>query len=149
MSGGHFFHEPENGKASLCPVDIFFMSLKTEKRVFVRGTLIHEPENRKASFCPGDIDSWAWKPKSEFMSEGHWFTILNTSLIYSQPIQLVIQRTVPRIILTTRIIKQNSSTNHSPFNRYKIGRINNKAKRPKMNRMVFSLFLFSYYTLIL
>ena len=133
MSSGHFFHEPENGRASLCPVDIFFMSLKTEKRVFVRGTFF----------------SWAWKPKSEFLSGGHWFTILNTSLIYSQPIQLVIQRTVPRIILTTRIIKQNSSTNHSPFNRYKIGRINNKAKRPKMNRMVFSLFLFSYYTLIL
>ena len=44
MSGGHFFHEPENGKASLCPVDIFFMSLKTEKRVYVQGTLIHEPE---------------------------------------------------------------------------------------------------------
>jgi len=22
MSGGHFFHEPENEKASLCPVDI-------------------------------------------------------------------------------------------------------------------------------
>ena len=90
-----------------------------EERVYVRGTLIHEPENEKAS------------------------------LIYSQPIQLVIQRTVPRIILTTRIIKQNSSTNHSPFNRYKIGRINNKANSPKMNRMVFSLFLFSYYTLIL
>ena len=44
MSGGHFFHEPENRKASFCPGDIFFMSLKTEKRVFVRGTLIHDPE---------------------------------------------------------------------------------------------------------
>ena len=106
--------------------------LKTEKRVYVQGTLIHEPENEKASSCPRDIDSRA-----------------RNRFIYSQPIQLVIQRRVPRIILTTRIIKQNSSTNHSPFNRYKIGRINNKAKRPKMNRMVFSLFLFSYYTLIL
>ena len=143
------------------------------------GHFFHEPENRKASLCPGDIDSLAWKRKSEFMSEGHWFTNLKTEKrgyvqwtlshepenerakplgdiesftnvsIPSQPIQLVIQRTVPRIILTTRIIKQNSSTNHSPFRRYKIGRINNKAKRPKMNRMVFSLFLFSYYTLIL
>jgi len=56
MSGGHFFHEPENGKASLCPGDIFFMSLKTEKRVYIQGTLIHEPENGKASSCPGDID---------------------------------------------------------------------------------------------
>ena len=37
-------HEPENGKGSSCPGDIFFMSLKTEKRVFVRGTLIHDPE---------------------------------------------------------------------------------------------------------
>ena len=60
MSGGHFFHEPENRKASFvrgtlihepenrkasfCPGDIFFMSLKTEKRVYVQGTLIHEPE---------------------------------------------------------------------------------------------------------
>lgn len=41
---GTLIHEPENGKARLCPVDIFFMSLKTEKRVYVRGTLIHEPE---------------------------------------------------------------------------------------------------------
>lgn len=106
------------------------MSLKTEKRVYVQGTLIHEPENERAKPL-GDIESFT-----------------NVS-IPSQPIQLVIQRTVPRIILTTRIIKQNSSTNHSPFSRYKIGRINNKAKRPKMNRMVFSLFLFSYYTLIL
>lgn len=148
MSGGHFFHEPENGKASLCPVDIdsrawkpkseflsgghWFMSLKMEERVYVQWTLIHEPENGKARLCPGDIDSRAWN-----------------RFIYSQPIQLVIQRTVPKSILTTRIIKQNSSTNHNPFSRYKIGRINNKAKSPKMNRMVFSLFLFSYYTLIL
>lgn len=35
------------------------MSLKTEKRVYVRGTLIHEPENGKASLCPVDIDSRA------------------------------------------------------------------------------------------
>ena len=26
-------HEPENGKASSCPGDIFFTSLKTEERV--------------------------------------------------------------------------------------------------------------------
>lgn len=32
------------------------MSLKTEKRVYIQGTLIHEPENGKASSCPGDID---------------------------------------------------------------------------------------------
>ena len=56
MPGEHFFHEPENGKASLCPGDIFFMSLKMEKRVYIQGTLIHEPENGKASSCPGDID---------------------------------------------------------------------------------------------
>ena len=105
-------------------MDIFFTSLKTEKRGYVQWTLIHEPENRKASFCPGDIESFT-----------------NVS-IPSQPIQLVIQRTVPRIILTTRIIKQNSSTNHSPFSRYKIGRINNKAKSPKMNRRVSSLSFF-------
>ena len=103
---------------------------KTEKRVHVQWTWIHESENGRAKPL-GDIESFT-----------------NVS-IPSQPIQLVIQRTVPRIILTTRIIKQNSSTNHSPFSRYKIGRINNKAKSPKMNRMVFSLFLFSYYTLIL
>ena len=95
------------------------------------GTLIHEPENGEARLCPVDIESFT----NEFLP--------------AQPIQLVIQRTVPRIILTTRIIKQNSSTNQSPFSRYKIGQINNKAKSPKMNRMVFSLFLFSYYTLIL
>lgn len=111
-------------------MDIFFTSLKTEKRVHVQWTLIHEPENGRAKPL-GDIE-----------------TFTNVS-IPSHPIQLVIQRTVPRIILTTIIIKQNSSANHSPFRRYKIGRINNKAKRPKMNRMVFSLFLFSYYTLIL
>ena len=132
MSGGHFFHEPENRKASFCPGDIDSWAWKPKSEFLSGGHFFHEPENRKASLCPGDIDSRAWN-----------------RFIYSQPIQLVIQRTVPRIILTTRIIKQNSSTNHSPFNRYKIGRINNKAKRPKMNRMVFSLFLFSYYTLIL
>ena len=54
-----FFHEPENGRASLCPVDIFFTSLKTEKRGYVQGTLIHEPENRKARLCPMGIDSRA------------------------------------------------------------------------------------------
>ena len=59
MSSGHFFHEPENGRASLCPVDIFFMSLKMEERVYVQWTLIHEPENGKARLCPGDIDSQA------------------------------------------------------------------------------------------
>ena len=130
MSSGHFFHEPENERASSCPVDIFFTSLKMKERVHVQWSLIHEPENGRAKPL-GDIES---------------FTSVS---IPSQPIQLVIQRTVPRIILTTRIIKQNSSTNHSPFSRYKIGRINNKAKSPKMNRMIFSLFLFSYYTLIL
>ena len=66
MSSGHFYPEPENGEARLCPVDI---------------------ESFTNEFLP------------------------------AQPIQLVIQRTVPRIILTTRIIKQNSSTNHNPFNR--------------------------------
>ena len=70
MSGGHCFHEPENGKASLCPVDIFFMSLKTEKRVFVRGTLIHEPENRKASFCPGDIFFMSLKTEKRVYVQG-------------------------------------------------------------------------------
>lgn len=35
------------------------MSLKTEKRVYVRETLIHEPKNGRASLCPGDIDSRA------------------------------------------------------------------------------------------
>lgn len=104
-------------------MDIFFTSLKTEKRGYVQWTLIHEPENGRAKPL-GDIESFT-----------------NVS-IPSQPIQLVIQRTVPRIILTTRIIKQNSSTNHSPFSRYKIGRINNKAKSPKMNRMVSSLSFF-------
>ena len=89
----------------------------------VQWTLIHEPENGRAKPL-GDIE-----------------TFTNVS-IPSQPIQLVIQRTVPRIILTTRIIKQNSSANHSPFRRYKIGRINNKAKSPKMNLMVFSLSFF-------
>ena len=104
-------------------MDIFFTSLKTKKRVHVQWTLIHEPENERAKPL-GDIES---------------FTNVSIS---SQPIQLVIQRTVPRIILTTSIIKQNSSTNHIPFSRYKIGRINNKAKRPTMNRMVFSLSFF-------
>lgn len=114
MSSGHFFHEPENEKASSCPVDID-----------------HEPENERAKPL-GDIES---------------FTNVSIS---SQPIQLVIQRTVPRIILTTRIIKQNSSTNHNPFSRDKIGWINNKAKRPTMNRMVFSLsFFFPIIPLIL
>lgn len=108
-------------------MDIFFTSLKTEKRGYVQWTLIHEPEAKPLE----DIESFT-----------------NVSIPF-QPTQLVIQRTVPRIILTTRIIKQNSSTNHSPFRRYKIGRINNKAKSPKMNRMVFSLSFFSYYILIL
>ena len=46
------------------------MSLKTEKRVFVRGTLIHEPENRKASFCPGDIFFMSLKTEKRVFVRG-------------------------------------------------------------------------------
>ncbi len=46
------------------------MSLKTEKRVFVRGTLIHEPENRKASFCPGDIFFMSLKTEKRVYVQG-------------------------------------------------------------------------------
>ena len=66
---------------------------------------------------------------------------------HSQPIQLVIQRTLPRMILTTRIIKQNSSTHHRPFRRYKIGRRNKMATNPTIKRIADPLFRISYYTL--
>ncbi len=142
---GHFFHNPENGKARVYVQWTFFHEPEN-RNGFLRGTLIHRPENRKAVFVRGHFFHELKKAESEFMSGD----IDSEPEIDSSTLNRSTghQRTVPRIIFY-RIISK-ISTNHSPFNRYKNRPDKQQGKRALQIKSMHSLSLFLFpITLIL